>query len=1285
MRIIKSLYLGLLILFITSCEQYLVEEQVSQLQTITISADMGSGSRAGVSDAGAFTWHADDAISVLATDGFYYTMNLTTGAGSKLAKFTGSLPTGVSITTVAIYPATVANGTAANIYNDGTLTYTLPSEYTYKDGYAKVPMVSTFEAGATALSFKHIGALVRIPLNGMPLTSKIQVAAKNRKIAGDFTMSTDKVGTPEGAIETQTIEGNDVVTINYAGERAGGVAEINVPLPVGVYEDLIVSVKDGENNEVFTKTWSLKDKEFKRANLLVMQPEQVGPMAIVDVYPYFVDARVLWSKAKGADAYAIYVDGSSEPTIVAVDNLTEENGVYNCSFGGDFKHGSTHTVAVAPVIKGEVVADSKSEVVEFKTADIRQLTNNTGTKFVAVGWDDVTIANAPVWDPVYQRYSAVEFKGNQDKRGYRVQLLASDKTTVIYDLMPFDSHLWFEGAFCSDNNFGKMDGNGIASPTALTFCWLEPGTDYYFRVKALDETVYLDNTNGNYNPDGTADVTKPVPYPLCSERGGCDWSELVKLSTDPAHVPSENEILYEGFDDILVHEDIMNWSHVVVPDFTEEYKAMSKADYHATLKSGYEKFFKSNSKYTYRFYVQQWMTDHKATLYGMYDEEYQSGKITPLNEKIGLKGWGTTSSRNKAADCLQTAVGVAKLGRGRTYKDAVLLYTPAINTDKLSSDYGTKCIVTVNVSNCTTKSPTDMIKSLKVQVMRGLQLVDVATADFSQSNPDLWERSYSYIDLNNFTYWNNFYEVQLELYLRKGDQLVFSRGVASELGFLVIGDIKVEVCPGEFDDEYVERNWGTAPDNTNYDVWGLNGEMPVTFWMGPPVLDQFNAKTLSDAELATIKSTYFDPIVQGGYNLIEVCNPYSESMKVLLQWCQDAGVKMLDKSIGAFDDPQGNVARISQYANDQAYAGLFVGRDEPGYIHFDLIAAMNNAFMSALSTKARTVNLFPSYASVVQLNFTNSTLDDGNRYVTDFVGYVESFINKMNVTDRKFNLMFDHYCLEKSYSNGGVARGSVKSKQYYDLDVIRHYSLDKRIPFLQITHGRPAWDAGYGSSATATAPTIEKPTEHVYDEQRWLVWSQLALGSKGVSYFCYWTPNGFTGGPFSWTTDGTKTRMYDILKNINTEILPIGRILMKCHADGAITTNPAGNFGLYENEGFGLNNYGPVLGLARGNDEDVVAGCFRDASTGEYKVLVTHKAPATNDAQAETASIAKLTLDTTMVTSVKLHTVTLSDHNSAATTVESTVDVSGGTLTLNIPDGTAVLVEFPETAGQSYN
>lgn len=1306
----NTFILSLIAMVATSCVVEAIVEQSPELQTVTVSAGMGVGTRAGVSDAGSFTWHADDAISVMATDGNYYTMNLTDGAGTKQAEFTGSLPQGVFITTVATYPATVANGTAADIYSEGVLTYTLPSEYTYKDGYANVPMISTFDEAAESLPFMHIGALVRIPLNGMPANSKIQVIAKNRKIAGAFTLSTDKVGTPEGAIATQTIDGNDVVTINYTNERAGGTAEINVPLPVGVYEDMTVSVRDDSDNEVFTKTWSLNTKEFKRANLLVMEPEQVGPMCIVDVYPYFVDTRVFWSKSKGAEAYALYIDNSNDPIIVAVEELNEENGIYNYVIGGDFEHGTTHTVAVAPVVKGKVDATAKSQIVNFTTGRIMQMTNNTGSKFVCVGWDDVAIGveNSTVYDAVTKRWSLVPetAKSNRNLRGYRVRLYAEDKETILYEEVPFSGQVDYGGAFSNSSWIGKRGGANVLLPTALSFGWLEPGKKYYFQVQTLAEPVV-------FNSPGT-DCFEPntAGYSVSSTRGGSAWSKMVEVTTNAEHLASDKEVFYEGFEDMFFNNDLMNLAPAVVPQVLTQATAKGKEGEDA--KGGYVTNTTTASAYKTwihslfadrKFSEQGFNTSLSAYAYGMVEKYTAEANLREFNEKAGsLNGWSVQSNKYDYRNVIPS-FGNVRLGQSSSSTGAayVTLFTPAIKSAKLTDDTDTPCVVTIRVCGHTTNSER-VCANVGIYKYRGGQKTSEASIyTFSQDElgdvTPQWANNNTWTDGSNYTHYPEWYEVKAQLYLRNGDVIAIDKynptinGTKDYYkGVITIDDLLVEL--GTLDTEIVgERFYGTAPNNTNYDVWGLNGELPVTFWMGPPVLDAMNVDALTDEEIDAIKTAYFDPIVEGGYNLVETTNPYPNSMKKILEWCQQSGVKLLDKSIQSISY-DGNVSaqatahmtRLSEYASSTSYGGAYVGPDEPGICQYSDIDIMNDAFVSMVSDKAHIVNLLPSYANEAQISFGASKSCSGvghsHSTITSYETYVRNFVNVVSVNC----VFFDHYCLKKSTASGVVSRGEVKSKQYYDLDIFRHYSLEKGIPFLMITHGRPQWEAGYGSSGTATAPTTEKPTSHVYDEQRWLVWSQLALGSKGVSYFCYWTPGGFSGGPFSWTTDGQKTRMYDILKDINQEIKPIGKILMKCHADGAIMTNPTGNFALYENEGKGLYNYGPVLSLAKGNSEDVVAGCFRDAMTGEYKVLVTHEAPATTDEEASTASIATLRIDTNMATSVKLHTVTLgNNHDSAATTVVTEQNVSDGTLTLNIPDGTAVLVEFPETANQNYN
>lgn len=1279
----------------------------SNLKTVMLTANMPSDeTKAALSTRnGHFSWQENDQISVLATDGKFYTLTLKSGAESHQAVFEGAIPDDASMTTVAVYPPMAENGAENDIYNSnsGTLKYTIANEYDYVEGNTNVPMVATIVEGETpetcTAAFKQIGAVIRFPINALPKEARIVFTVKDKVIQMPYDIVPAEAGTT--VLEANTIKGvTSAVTVNYSSELAGRSAEINIPLPTGFYGECSIEVFDANDESLVKNEYNL-DRDIERATLLVMNAINAGPMTISEVWPYFVDARVLFSKFAGVDRYAIYIDDIVNPVVVRGE---EADGVMQAVIGGNFAHNSTHTIKVATVVNGLADETTMSEPVTFTTGDIRQIKYNTGTRFICAGWDDVAIGveNSTQYNPADLRWTKVpETKGvsERNQRGYHVQLYAEDKSTLLYDEIPFSGQCDYGGTFCNSSWLGMVQGSSLLLPSSLSFGWLEPGKKYYFRVKTLSEPVVFDSPeNGNFEP-GTSGVT------VYSSRGGSAWSELVEMSTDPEYVLGDNEVFHEGFDDMLLNFDFMNRSAAAVPQILTE--ATDKDNYENRKSAAKLKAWMDSDFSQRKFSEQGFNTNLNVYEYGLTDNAYSKDNPDAprvFNKYAGsLEGWSVIST-SEARNVYPT-FGAVRVGQSGTNANSATLRSIPIVSDKLSDNGATKCIVTVKVSFAATKT-TDRKPVITISQYRddgyGLTKIDgLLNHDFSlgsdgEVHPD-WAENFTGMytaEKATYTHIPTWFTVSTSLYMKNGDILEFEHPSGGNQGMLVIGDIKIELDPSD-DGTGVERYYGTAPDGTDYDIWNLGGDMPVTFWMGPPALDQFNAEQMSESDLAILKSTYFDPIVNGGYNLIELANPYPASMKVLLQWCTEAGVKMLDKSIGLWTDPQGNVDRITQYADDAAYAGVFVGKDEPGYLEFPAITAMNAAFKNAIGTKARTVNLFPSYANATQLNVGNSIQDDGTRVINSYEEYVQTFVNQMDVTDHNFNVMFDHYCLSKSDKNGSANRGQVKSYQYRDLDVVRSISLEKRIPFLQITHGRPQWDPGYSATIANTDPTWttdvsatalpEKPDENVYDEQRWLVWSQIALGSKGVSYFCYWTPVGFKGGPFSYHYDGTQTRMYNILKNINQEIQPIGRILMKCHADGAMMTNPSGRFVLYQNDGLGLPSYGPVLSLARGNNEDVVAGCFRDATTGEYKVLVTHKAPAVSNGEAKTPSIATMTFDRSMVTKVKLHTVTLNDHNSAATTVVTEQSVPDGTLTLSIPDGTAVLVEFPETANISFN
>jgi hypothetical protein len=130
------------------------------------------------------------------------------------------------------------------------------------------------------------------------------------------------------------------------------------------------------------------------------------PMTISEVWPYFVDARVLFEKKADVDQYAFYVDDASEPVIVDAEEL---NGKAAGLIGGNFAHNTTHTVSVAKVVDGEPVLESMSEKVSFTTGRVMQMTYNTGTQFICAAWDDVAIGveNSTVYDEATKKWSMV--------------------------------------------------------------------------------------------------------------------------------------------------------------------------------------------------------------------------------------------------------------------------------------------------------------------------------------------------------------------------------------------------------------------------------------------------------------------------------------------------------------------------------------------------------------------------------------------------------------------------------------------------------------------------------------------------------------------------------------------------------------------------------------------------------------------------------------------------------------------------------------------------------------
>ncbi len=121
---------------------------------------------------------------------------------------------------------------------------------------------------------------------------------------------------------------------------------------------------------------------------------------------------------------------------------------------------------------------------------------------------------------------------------------------------------------------------------------------------------------------------------------------------------------------------------------------------------------------------------------------------------------------------------------------------------------------------------------------------------------------------------------------------------------------------------------------------------------------------------------------------------------------------------------------------------------------------------------------------------------------------------------------------------------------------------------------------------------------------------------------------------------------------------------------------------IFDNAGKGRTNYGPVKKVSALSNH-VTVGCFRDARVSEngenykgYKVLVVAQNP-TKDIESRLtldASVTSITVTQNNVTKVvdlnNLLDYTLEGENGIKLTYSS------GSLTLNIPEGEALLIEF---------
>lgn len=300
----------------------------------------------------------------------------------------------------------------------------------------------------------------------------------------------------------------------------------------------------------------------------------------------------------------------------------------------------------------------------------------------------------------------------------------------------------------------------------------------------------------------------------------------------------------------------------------------------------------------------------------------------------------------------------------------------------------------------------------------------------------------------------------------------------------------------------------------------------ITFWCPPPATDEALARVAAEGfNLTWTPENGLDVAARHG-------------LRAMLQ------SELLSPEV--LDNPAKRAqldALILRVKNHPALEAYFL-TDEPGAGAFAGLGRLVAYLRERDPAHLVYINLFPTYANEQQLgvsadaaerarvgypqNFAGVGTDDKTvlRYREHLKRYIE--------TVKPDLISYDHYHFLKPDKDGKPVDG----KQYFlNLGLIRLAALEAGRPFLNIIQ----------------ADTIEKSWRLPNaNEMRFLVFTTLAYGGRGISYFTYWGPVAYNG----LYQDGKPAPLLEPVVALNKEIAKFGPALLKLDSVAVYHTTP---------------------------------------------------------------------------------------------------------------------------------
>lgn len=294
----------------------------------------------------------------------------------------------------------------------------------------------------------------------------------------------------------------------------------------------------------------------------------------------------------------------------------------------------------------------------------------------------------------------------------------------------------------------------------------------------------------------------------------------------------------------------------------------------------------------------------------------------------------------------------------------------------------------------------------------------------------------------------------------------------------------------------------------------------ITFWCPPPATDEalarvaaegFNLTWTPPEGLDIAARHHLRAMLQSGLLQPDVLNDAAKRTEL------DALIERV----------KNHPALEAYFLTDEPGAGAFAGLGR-------LVAYLRERDPQHLAY----INLFPTYANEQQLGVSAEKAERARvGYPTGFTGVNAS--DKIVLRYREHLKQFVEIVKPDliSYDHYHFFKASDGKEYFLNLGLIRLAALEAGKPFLNIIQ----------------ADTIEKSWRLPNaDAMRWLVFTTMAYGGRGISYFTYWGPKAYNG----LYQDGQPAPLLQPVVALNKEIAKFGPALMELESLGAYHTAP---------------------------------------------------------------------------------------------------------------------------------